>query len=508
MYPGDFSTSSRVVSTLASSILEVIGDCETSFSCDSRRRLEHDDETALLSDYSYSYSYALPNCADYSDERWIEDSCTGDYHYADATCDYACLLTEGLYWALTSHLGAQAGRCDDIADEWELCTDALIQANAPMLAQLLNHSTLPTVIPDGDYDWDTYYAVHTDDAIDYVCADSETWHKKGDTNKGERITRISTLPLAAGSLFDAHTHHATLFVFNMFFLTGCAWVAALPESRCTVKDEFAVYGFERCSETCGACGVACVDSETWYKKGEPTKNCDYWQRPTLIVFEDRPQSSNTSRWSLAVFHKTLATRPNLRDWKHETEMRFSIILKQAIGSRGFRSEPPSSATMIRSATIVARAPPTSASPTSTPPTRAPTRPAGTKMATPAKVSFFRIISPLSLLPCFLSAPRCARVLSRGQWFLNVITDCTWVAGFPESRCTVKNEFVVFAFEECSATCSTCTGACEDSTSWFKKGEPAKDCTWASRFANRFYVVGDDDTMAYESCHYAARSCDF
>ena len=110
---------------------------------------------------------------------------------------------------------------------------------------------------------------------------------------------------------------------------------------------------------------------------------------------------------------------------------------------------------------------------------------------------------------FWSAPRCAHgALSRGQWFFYVITDCTWVAGFPESRCTVKNEFVVFAFEECSATCSTCTGACEDSTSWFKKGEPAKDCTWASRFANRFYVVGDDDTMAYESCHYAARSCDF
>ena len=128
--------------------------------------------------------------------------------------------------------------------------------------------------------------------------------------------------------------------------------------------------------------------------------------------------------------------------------------------------------------------------------------------------YYYYYSPVSLLPFFWSAPRCARAraLSLEDKKKYVITDCAWVAGFPESRCTVKSEFVIFAFEECRAACSTysgvCSSACLDSASWFKKGDPAKDCTWASRFADRFYVVGDDDTMAYESCHYAARTCDF
>ena len=64
--------------------------------------------------------------------QWIRGSCQGFYHYADTTCDYACLLTEGFYWSLTSLLGGQDAcecharkdhyRCCSISDQWRPCT--------------------------------------------------------------------------------------------------------------------------------------------------------------------------------------------------------------------------------------------------------------------------------------------------------------------------------------------------------------------------------------------------
>ena len=44
------------------------------------------------------------------------------YHYYDKSCDYACMITEYFYWSLTSLLGAQINRFDEIAEEWELNT--------------------------------------------------------------------------------------------------------------------------------------------------------------------------------------------------------------------------------------------------------------------------------------------------------------------------------------------------------------------------------------------------
>ena len=40
----------------------------------------------------------------------------------DKSCDYACMITEYFYWSLTSLLGAQINRFDEIAEEWELNT--------------------------------------------------------------------------------------------------------------------------------------------------------------------------------------------------------------------------------------------------------------------------------------------------------------------------------------------------------------------------------------------------
>ena len=44
------------------------------------------------------------------------------YHYYDKSCDYACMITEYFYWSLTSLLGAQINRYDEISEEWELNT--------------------------------------------------------------------------------------------------------------------------------------------------------------------------------------------------------------------------------------------------------------------------------------------------------------------------------------------------------------------------------------------------
>ena len=50
----------------------------------------------------------------YPEESW--------YHYYDKSCDYSCMITEYFYWSLTSLLGAQINRYDEISEEWELNT--------------------------------------------------------------------------------------------------------------------------------------------------------------------------------------------------------------------------------------------------------------------------------------------------------------------------------------------------------------------------------------------------
>lgn len=88
----------------------------------------------------------------YPDSSW--------YHYDDETCDYFCQITEYFYWALTSLLGAQnyGDRCNDIADEWELCTPEELESNDIMVSTLLANPEfiLPTVLPDGNYCPDTH----------------------------------------------------------------------------------------------------------------------------------------------------------------------------------------------------------------------------------------------------------------------------------------------------------------------------------------------------------------
>ena len=77
------------------------------------------------------------------------------YTYDDTTCDYSCMATEYVYWALTSILGAQdfPGRLAEIQDEWKLNTRALVRTQDTRIYALLTDPqyALATTIPDGQY---------------------------------------------------------------------------------------------------------------------------------------------------------------------------------------------------------------------------------------------------------------------------------------------------------------------------------------------------------------------
>lgn len=86
---------------------------------------------------------SIPNV--YPNEAW--------YSYDDETCEYNCQTTEYLYWSLTSLLGAQENRIDDIGHEWKLNTPALVESTDVAIYELLTNPDykFPTVLPDGTY---------------------------------------------------------------------------------------------------------------------------------------------------------------------------------------------------------------------------------------------------------------------------------------------------------------------------------------------------------------------
>ncbi|MFL2521749.1 MAG: hypothetical protein ACJ0QU_05210 [Halobacteriales archaeon] len=75
------------------------------------------------------------------------------YTYDDETCTYECMITEYIYWGLTSILGAQENRSDEIEHEWKLHTKELVQERDPGLYNLLTDPQwgLPAELPDGSY---------------------------------------------------------------------------------------------------------------------------------------------------------------------------------------------------------------------------------------------------------------------------------------------------------------------------------------------------------------------
>ena len=77
------------------------------------------------------------------------------YHYTDETCDYGCMVTEYIYWALTSILGTQdfPDRHEALEVEWELNTKERVRtADAAVYALLTDPQyRFPTKAPDGNY---------------------------------------------------------------------------------------------------------------------------------------------------------------------------------------------------------------------------------------------------------------------------------------------------------------------------------------------------------------------
>lgn len=83
----------------------------------------------------------------YPDSAW--------FHYTDATCGYGCMISEYIYWALTSILGTQDfdGRGEALANEWELNTRELVKSKDPNIYALLTDPRykFATKAPDGNY---------------------------------------------------------------------------------------------------------------------------------------------------------------------------------------------------------------------------------------------------------------------------------------------------------------------------------------------------------------------
>ncbi len=75
------------------------------------------------------------------------------FTYDDKTCEYNCMVTEYIYWAMSSILGAQENRLNEISQEWKLNTRALVQNTDTLIYSLLTDSQykFPTVLPDGKY---------------------------------------------------------------------------------------------------------------------------------------------------------------------------------------------------------------------------------------------------------------------------------------------------------------------------------------------------------------------
>ena len=78
---------------------------------------------------------------------------TAWYTYNDETCNYSCMVTEYIYWGLTSILGAQEQRLEEIGNEWKLNTSDKVKNQDPALYNILTNTEygLATQLPDGDY---------------------------------------------------------------------------------------------------------------------------------------------------------------------------------------------------------------------------------------------------------------------------------------------------------------------------------------------------------------------
>ena len=103
---------------------------------------------------------------------WIDPNsaqCDGVYAYDDETCDVECVITEGIYWALTSVLGSQnyTARAEEISSEWLMAYPTNVTECEPqpyceemdkyaadlytLLTSYDDWAWIPSKLPDGNY---------------------------------------------------------------------------------------------------------------------------------------------------------------------------------------------------------------------------------------------------------------------------------------------------------------------------------------------------------------------
>lgn len=75
------------------------------------------------------------------------------YTYEDRTCEYECMAVEYIYWALTSMLGAQENRLQEISQEWNLNSNELVKKTDKAIYLLLSNPeySFPKSLPNGSY---------------------------------------------------------------------------------------------------------------------------------------------------------------------------------------------------------------------------------------------------------------------------------------------------------------------------------------------------------------------
>ncbi|WP_084683740.1 alpha/beta fold hydrolase [Psychromonas hadalis] len=108
--------------------------------------------------------------ASYPDTAW--------YTYDDESCDYSCMVTEYVYWSLSSMLGAQVGdqRLAQINSEWQLNTLEKVQSKDPTVYALLTDAEygLATSLPDGNYSAQAFIIKATEADTDEGDGDEQT----------------------------------------------------------------------------------------------------------------------------------------------------------------------------------------------------------------------------------------------------------------------------------------------------------------------------------------------
>ncbi|MBT3568085.1 MAG: YHYH protein [Opitutae bacterium] len=101
------------------------------------------------------------------------------YSYYDDTADYGTQITEYVYWATTTYLGAQdwPGRVhDDYTGEWKPYTRTMLESTDPAVVALLtstNYKFPISKLPDGNYSPSSTSSTSSDLAA-YVLADATT----------------------------------------------------------------------------------------------------------------------------------------------------------------------------------------------------------------------------------------------------------------------------------------------------------------------------------------------